>query len=100
VRDSQIQVYASRTTTFPLEHCNAENLQTAANFDRRRAAKYRKEAHKQGKRANAEWYEIAADALEALATKLKDGQTVGSLPYRKRRREMEMILRISTGKAR
>ena len=100
VRNSEIQVYASRTTTFPLEQCNADNLRTAARFDRRKAAMYTRAAHKQHKRANAEWYEIAADALESLAEKLEGGQTVGSLPPRKRRKEVEMLLRISTGKAR
>jgi hypothetical protein len=99
VRNSEIQVYASRKTTLPLEHCNASQLRAAARFDRRKAAMYSKRTDKQHKVANAAWYEIAADALEALADKLEDGQTVAALPYRKRKQEVEMLLRISTGKA-
>jgi hypothetical protein len=99
IRNSEIQVYASRKTTLPLEHCNAEQLRAAARFDRRKAALHSRKPHKQHKVANAAWYEIAADALEALAGKLEDGQTVATLPYRKRKHEMEMLLRISTGKA-
>jgi|SRR6476646_1127524 len=99
VHNSEIQVFASRKTTLPLEHCNAEQLRAAARFDRRKAAMHSKRTDKQHKVANAAWYEIAADALEALAAKLENGQTVATLPYRKRKREMEMLLRISTGKA-
>lgn len=100
VRNSQIQIYASRTTTYPLEICNAENLRTAARYDRRKAAMYSKSVNRNRKRANIEWYEIAADALESLADKLKPGETVGNLSPRKRRKEVEMLLRMTTGKAR
>ena len=99
VRNSQIQVYASRKTTLPLEHCNAEQLKAAARYDRRKAAMHSRRPDKGHKVANAHWYEIAADALESLADKLEDGQTVATLPPRKRKREIEMLLRISTGKA-
>lgn len=99
VHNSEIQVFASRKTTLPLEHCNAEQLLAAARYDRRKAAMNARRTDKQHKVANAAWYEIAADALEGLAAKLEDGQTVATLPMRKRKREMEMLLRISTGKA-
>jgi hypothetical protein len=99
VRNSEIQVYASRKTTLPLEHCNADQLRAAARFDRRKAAMHSRDKTKQHKVANAAWYEIAADALESLADKLEPGQTVMMLPPRKRKKEVEMLLRISTGKA-
>lgn len=99
VRNSEVQVYASRKTTLPLEKCNAEQLRAAARFDRRKAVMHSRNPHKQHKVANAAWYEIAADALESLAEMLEDGQTVADLPWKKRKEQVEMLLRISTGKA-
>jgi hypothetical protein len=99
VRNSEIQIYASRKTTFPLEHCTADNLRTAAAFNERKAAMYAKRTSSVRHMASAAWNELAARSLRELAHTLKPGQVVGELPVRKRREAVNTLLRIEQGKA-
>lgn len=98
VRNSEIQIYASRTTTFPLEHCTAENLRTAANYNDRQARKYSKRDTPRHM-ASAAWNQLAARSLRELADQLKPGQMVEELPLRKRKAAVKTMLRVTSGKA-
>lgn len=100
VDNSNIYIYASRKTTFPLEQCNAENLRTGARFNRRRARTFsRRASTRPNHKASMEWNEISAEILEGLANRLEDGQVFGDLPARVRRREIKKIKDIQSGKA-
>lgn len=100
VRNSEIQIYASRKTTFPLEHCTAKDLRTAAAFNERKSRLYRKRTSSIRHMSSAAWNELAARALRELALTLKPGQTVGDLPIRKRKEAVNTLLRVTQGKAR
>lgn len=99
IRKSGISVYASRKTTLPLEDCDENGLRTAADFNRRRARIYARRTDIQRHNASREWNLLAAGCLEELANDLKPGQTVKDLPFRKRKPAIEMMLRITKGKA-
>jgi hypothetical protein len=99
VRNSEIQIYASRKTTLPLEKCNALQLRAGASFNRRKARVHGRRLDRQNHVASVAWNLKAAEALEQLADKLKPGQTVEDLPPRKRKDEVKTMLRITQGKA-
>jgi hypothetical protein len=99
VRNSELQIYASRTTTFPLEECTAKDLRVAANFNERKARMYGKRTSSARHMAASAWNTLAARTLRELAEKLKPGQVVGDLPLRKRKQAVKTMLRISQGRA-
>lgn len=103
IKNSKIQIFVSRKTTLPLEKCTVENLRTGARYDIRKASMYEKHKGlwKDNHKASAQWYRMAARALEGLASKLEHSkyETVGEMPYKKRKQEMETLLRLSSGKA-
>lgn len=101
VKNCQLQIYISRKTTLPIEKCTVENLRTGARFDERKASMYRKRKGKGNHEASAVWYEMAADALTDLANVLdiSDKEIVEELPLRKRRKHLDLLLRLASGKA-
>lgn len=99
VRKSELQIYASRTTTFPLEECTAKDLEVAAKFNERKAHMYGKRTSSPRHMAAAAWNNLAARTLRELADKLKPGQVVEDLPLRKRKSAVKTMLRISQGRA-
>jgi hypothetical protein len=96
--NSQINLYASRKHTLPLEQCGKLQLEAAIRHNEREAGRYEKyfarNPKKQNYQALARWHVMCQTPLHALMGMLEDDQRVKDIPWKQRRKPVEELMRI------
>lgn len=94
--NSKVNVYASRKHLLPLEQCGKEQLEASVRHNERERRRYEK-AYERNQRPNygalATWHRMCQQPLRELIDLVGDGR-VGDIPWKKRRKPVEELMRI------